>query len=91
MIDPGRGWRRDKGRWCREAGLSSTAFPGVETDVMMVSTRGDEGRAGAVALRELEAEHAAVKGQRALQIGHLQMNVADADSGMDRSAHDMAG
>ena len=58
---------------------------------MMVTTGGDEGRAGAVALRELKAEHAAVKGERALQIGHLQVNAADADAGMHGRAHDIAG
>lgn len=71
--------------------FAATAFPGVEADVMMITTSGDEGRAGAVALRELKAEHAAVEGERALQIGHLQMNVADANAGMDGRTHDIAG
>jgi hypothetical protein len=54
---------------------------------MMVATRGDKRCLRTVALRELKAEHAAVKRQRPLQIGHFQMNVADADSGMDGYAH----
>ena len=67
--------------------FATTAFPGVQADVMMVATSGDKRSLRTVALRELKAEHATVKRQSPLQIGHFQMNVADADSGMDGRAH----
>jgi hypothetical protein len=35
-------------------------------------------------LLQLEAEHSAVEGQRALHVRHLQMDVADVDAGVDR-------
>jgi hypothetical protein len=68
-------------------GFATAAFPGVEADVMMVSTRRDEGGLGAVALGELETEDAAVEGEGALQVGHLEVDVADADGGVDGGAH----
>ena len=68
-------------------GFAATAFPGVEADVVMITAGGDKRGLGAVALGELETEDAAVEGEGALQIGHLQMNVADADAGVDGGAH----
>jgi hypothetical protein len=36
----------------------------------------------------LKAKHAAIKGQRAIDIGHFEMNVSDANTGIDgRIAH----
>ena len=74
MIEPGGPRRR---------GRAALTLPGVEPDVVVVAARRDERRAGA-ALGELEAEHAAVEAQRALQIGDLEMDVADARPGIDR-------
>jgi hypothetical protein len=39
---------------------------------------------GPKALSQFKAEHIAVEGQRPFQIGHLQMNVSDADFRMNR-------
>jgi hypothetical protein len=50
---------------------------------MVVAARRHERRLSAVSLRDLEAEDAAVKPQRTLQVGHLQMDVTDADEGIE--------
>ncbi len=49
----------------------------------MVAARRDERRLVTDALRELETKHTAVKGERALEVGDLEMHVADADAGID--------
>src|SRR5713101_5561691 len=75
MIEPGgSGWRR----------RSAQTLPGVERDVMMIAAGRDEGGAAAP-LRELEAEHAAIELQRPLEIGDLQMHMADPDPAIDRT------
>jgi hypothetical protein len=74
VIEPGGAGR---GR------ASATAFPGVEADVVMVAAGGDEGGLGAEALLEFEPEHAAVKGEGAVKVGDLEVNVTDADGGME--------
>jgi hypothetical protein len=51
---------------------------------MVVAAGGDEGGGAADALLQLEAEHATVKLERAFEVGHFQMNVTDADAGIDR-------
>jgi len=70
-------------------GFAATAFPGVKADVMMVTTCGNEGCLGTVALGEFETEDAAVEGKGALQVRHLEMNVADADGGVDGRVHEV--
>src|SRR5437867_3173475 len=59
------------------------------------AARGHERGAVANALSELESKHPAVERQCAIQVGHFEMNVADADAGVDgaglglvRAAHD---
>ena len=52
--------------------------------MVMVAAGRDEGGLGAVALGQLEAEHAAVEGERPLEVGHLEVDVADARAGVDR-------
>ncbi len=43
------------------------------------------------ALRQLEAEHAAIESERPVDIGDFEMHVTDADSGIDRRiAHQLA-
>ena len=37
----------------------------------------------AVALHQLEAEHAAIEGERALEVGDLEVDVADPGAGGD--------
>ncbi len=63
--------------------FATEAFPRVQADVMMITACGDEGGLASVALGELEAEHAAVEIQGTIQVGDFQVDVADADAGMD--------
>jgi hypothetical protein len=53
--------------------------------VVVVAAGGDEGGFGTKTLGQLEAEHAAVKLQRAFEFGDFEMHVADANPGMDRT------
>ena len=59
--------------------------------MVMVAPGRDEGGLAAVALHQLEAEHAAIEGERALEIGHLEMDVADPDAGIDGPRRRMSG
>ena len=51
---------------------------------MVVAAGRDEGGLRAVALHQREAEHAAVEAERAIEIGDLQVYVADAGAGGNR-------
>src|SRR5215510_6259842 len=53
------------------------AFPGIERDMVMIAAGGDEGRALAP-LRQLEPEHATIKRQSPLEIGHFEVDMTDA-------------
>src|SRR5665213_916054 len=64
--------------------LAPAAFPGVEPDVVVVAAGRDKGGLGAIALNELEAEDAAIKGERAVEIGDLEVDMANAHAGIDR-------
>src|SRR6266568_4904172 len=55
-----------------------TALPSVESDMMMITARGNKGRFVAVSLCQLKSENAAVKIECPLQISHLQMHMPDA-------------
>jgi hypothetical protein len=55
----------------------------VEGEVVMVAAGRDEGGAAPHPLGQLEAEHAAVEVQSPLQVGDLEMDVADDDAGVD--------
>src|ERR1700731_5483441 len=68
VIKPGGAWG---GR------LAAPALPGVESDVVVISAGRNEGRLVAEALHQLEPQHARIEGQRAVEIGNLQMDVAD--------------
>ncbi len=57
---------------------ATLALPGVEADVVMVAAGGEKCGAGADALGDLEAEDIAVEGEGAIEVGHLEMDVADA-------------
>jgi hypothetical protein len=48
--------------------------------VVVVAARGDERRLISHALLKLETENAAVEVERALDVGNLEMNVADVDA-----------
>ena len=51
---------------------------------MMVTARREKRRLSPVTLRHLEPQDVAIKFQRPLEIGHLQVNVADANAGINR-------
>jgi hypothetical protein len=63
----------------------------------MISTRRYEGGLAAEALHQLEAEHATIEVERTLQIGDLQVDMADPDTTIDgrrgdrRRARDVLG
>ena len=50
---------------------------------LMVAAGRDEGRGRAQALGQLEAEHAAIEAERAVEVGDLQMDMADLCSSND--------
>ena len=50
---------------------------------MVIAAGRDEGRLVAVAQLQLEAEHAAVEVEGAVEIGDLEVNVADVDVRID--------
>ena len=52
---------------------------------MVVAARRDERGLIAVELRHLETEDAAIKIERALQVGHFEVDVANRDARMDRT------
>ena len=65
------------GGWC-----STLASPGVQADVVVVAPRREECRAryarvGAVG-RDVEAQHVAVEGGRAIEVGDAQVDVSEA-------------
>src|SRR6266540_7112652 len=74
MVEPGRS-RRRRGTTLR--------LPRVQPDVMVVAARGDEGGLVADARLLLEAQHLDIERERAVDVGHLQMNMADVDAGID--------
>ena len=52
---------------------------------MMIAAGRNEGRARTQSLRQFKAQHAAIKFQRAFEVGHFKMHVADPDSGINRN------
>ena len=70
---------------------SAFALPGIQADVMVVATGRNERGLGAVALDQLKAEHAAIEVKRAVEIGDLQMDMADPDAGIDRAIRRCSG
>ena len=61
------------------------AFPRVQTDVVVISARGEECGLPAVALRDLEAQNIPIELQRTIEVRHFQVDVADADLRMQRA------
>ncbi len=69
VVEPcvaGRGWG------------GAQAFPGVEADVVVIAPRREKSRALAYARLDREAQHLGVEGYGAVEIGHLEMDMADA-------------
>jgi len=51
---------------------------------MVVATGADEGGLGAKPLLQLEPEHTDVEVERPVEVGDLEVDVADVDPGVDR-------
>ena len=67
----------------RRRRMAAFALPGVEADVVVIAAGRDERRAGAHPLHQLEAEHAAIEAERAIEIGDLEMDMPDPGAGDD--------
>jgi hypothetical protein len=57
--------------------MTALASPGVQADVVVIPAGGNERRLWTHALHQLKAKHAAIKSKRALEIGHLEVNMPD--------------
>src|SRR5580704_2009937 len=73
MVKPGGAGRRRR---------AAAALPGVEPDMVVVAAGRDEGGAGPAG-GERESQHAAIEIERPLQIGDLEVDVADLDPVID--------
>ena len=74
VIEPGRPRRRSR---------PAARLPGVQSEVMVVPPGRDEGRLVADPLRHVEAQDVAVEGEGAVDVGDLQVDVTDVDSGIE--------
>ena len=52
--------------------------------MMVIAAGRDEGSLGSVSLHQFEAEHAAIETERAIEIGNLQMDMANPRSCRNR-------
>ena len=52
--------------------------------MVVIAAGRDKGRLVAESLLQLEAENAAVEVQRAVEVGHFEVDMADVDAGIDR-------
>lgn len=73
VVEPGRAalWR-----------LPTGALPGIQRDVMVIPARAQK-RSGAHVVEQIEPEHIAIEPDGAVEIGNLQMHMADMSSGRD--------
>ena len=51
---------------------------------MMITAGGDEGRLRAEPLLQFKSQHAAIKFQCALEVGHFQVHMTDGDARINR-------
>src|SRR6476620_720476 len=58
---------------------TAVTFPCVQSDMVMIAAGGEERRLASVTLREFESQHITIERNCALEVGDLQMNMADAD------------
>src|SRR5438445_5000542 len=63
--------------------MAAFTLPGVEPDVVVIAAGRNERCARAEPLHQLEAEHAAIKPERTIEVGDLQMNMPDPCAGND--------
>ncbi len=62
---------------------SAKALPGIEADMVMIAACRDEGRLVTIGLHQGETQHTAIKVQRTLKVGDLQVDMADFCTGID--------
>lgn len=78
----GAGWVHDgevvEAGGAGRGGAAGAALPGVEADVVVVAAGGEKGGGIAEAEGHGEAEHIAIEAEGALEIGDLEVHVADA-------------
>ena len=77
-------------RRSRRRRATTLALPGVEADVVVIAAGRNKGRARTHPLHQLETEYAAIKAERTIEIGHLEMNMPDPrsrDDGLYRFCH----
>ena len=65
-------------------GWARRRSPRVQPDVVVIPTRGQERQLITDAAGDAEAEHVAVEGEGAVEVGHLEVDVADLRAGIDR-------
>ena len=68
----------------RRRRCAAPRLPGVEPDVVVIAAGGDERGVRRPCAGELEAEHAAVEIERPVDVGHLEVDVADVGARVDR-------
>ena len=68
-------------------GACSLGMPCVQTDVVVIVARRKKGRLAAIALRQRKPQNIAIECNCAVQIGHFQMNMADAGVGGNFAGH----
>ena len=61
------------------------ALPGIQTDVMMIATGGDESSIGSEALHEFKAQDATIKAKGSLEVCDFEVDMTDADLRIDRA------
>src|SRR5204862_5480591 len=76
-----RGVKQSRGAGRRR--MAAFALPGVEPDVVVIAAGRNERRTRAEPLCQLEAEHAAIKPKRAVEIGDLEVDMPDSCAGND--------
>ncbi len=75
MIEPGGAGRRSG---------PAGALERVQPDVVVIATSGQEGQLIADTTGDLEAEDVAVEADGAVELSHLQVDMADLRAGIDR-------
>lgn len=63
------------------------AFPRIQADVMVISTRAQERGRTSHPLHDLESECVCVEGNRAIEIRHFQVHVSDLGARIERLGH----
>ena len=83
--------RHDIAPLCRLPVAPPGAFPGIQPEVMMIPPGRKKSRLLSHALGHLKSQHIAPERQGPLQIGHLEMHMADPHAGMNRGIFHPAG